>query len=86
MGGGLGGSTNERPGTDHVISGSMRGLNKTAPDGTDRHSEKKASEVVVGVAKDSLTILNTTLGTLWGLIWGAPNPPLIMGAEVAFWL
>ena len=26
-----GGSTNERPGTDHVISGPMRGLKKTAP-------------------------------------------------------
>ena len=24
---------NERPGTDHVISGPMRGLKKTAPDG-----------------------------------------------------
>ena len=33
MGGG--GLTNERPGTDHVISGSMRGLNRQ----TDKHPD-----------------------------------------------
>ena len=31
--------TNERPGTDHVISGPMRGLEKTATDGANRHPE-----------------------------------------------
>ena len=30
---GGGGGTNERPGTDHVTRGPMRGLKKTAPDG-----------------------------------------------------
>ena len=30
------GLTNERPGTDHVILGPMRGLKKTASDGADR--------------------------------------------------
>ena len=33
-----GGLTNERPGTDHVISGPMRGLEKTAPDGANTHT------------------------------------------------
>ena len=32
------GRTNERPGTDHVISGPMRGLGKTAPDGANRQT------------------------------------------------
>ena len=32
-----GGRINERPGTDHVVSGPMRGLKKTAPDGADTH-------------------------------------------------
>ena len=33
------GATNERPGTDHVISGPMRGLEKNpAADGTDRQT------------------------------------------------
>ena len=32
-----GGRTNERPGIDHVISGPMRGLKKTAPDGANTH-------------------------------------------------
>ena len=30
--------TNERPGTDHVISGPMRGLKKTASDGANRQT------------------------------------------------
>ena len=30
-----GGRTNERPGTDHVTLGQMRGLKKTAPDGAE---------------------------------------------------
>ena len=30
--------TIERPGTDHVISGPMRGLKKTASDGADKHT------------------------------------------------
>ena len=34
---GEGGRTNERPGTDHVFSGPMRGLRKTAPNGANRH-------------------------------------------------
>ena len=35
-----GGLTNERPGSGHVIWGSMRGLEKkTAPDGADRHTD-----------------------------------------------
>jgi hypothetical protein len=32
--------TNERPGTDHVTSGPMRGLKKTALDGAHRHSDR----------------------------------------------
>ena len=36
--------TDERPGTDHVISGPMRGLKKTASDGankqTDTHTDR----------------------------------------------
>ena len=35
-----GGRTNERPGTEHVISWPMRGLKKTAPDGADRHKDR----------------------------------------------
>ena len=39
----LGGTTNERPGTDHVTSGPRRGLEKNVPDGahtqTDRHGD-----------------------------------------------
>ena len=30
--------TNERPGTDNVISGPMRGLEKTSTNGTDRQT------------------------------------------------
>ena len=33
MGGGGGGLTNERPRTDHVITGPMRGLKKNALEG-----------------------------------------------------
>ena len=33
--------TNEGPGTDHVMSGPMRGLKKTAPDGADRQTDKE---------------------------------------------
>ena len=33
-----GGLNNERPGTDHVISGPMRGLQKTASDGAERQT------------------------------------------------
>ena len=33
-----GGRTNDRPGTDHVISGPMRGLEKNCTDGADRHT------------------------------------------------
>ena len=36
-----GGSTNERPGTDHVISGPMRGVEKTSPDGADRQTSRR---------------------------------------------
>ena len=35
-----GGRTNERLGTDHVISGPMRGLEKTAPNGPNRHPDR----------------------------------------------
>ena len=38
-GGDEGGRINERPGTDHVISGPMRDLKKTAPDGADKHTD-----------------------------------------------
>ena len=36
----MGGGTNARPGTDHVTSGPMRGLIKTAPDGTNRQTDR----------------------------------------------
>ena len=36
-GGGEGGGTNQRPGTDHVVLGPMRGLKQTAPDGANRY-------------------------------------------------
>ena len=36
---GGGGRTNERPGTDHVESGPMRGLEKTAPNVTDKQTD-----------------------------------------------
>ena len=36
-----GGRTNERPGTDHVISGPMRGLEKTVFDGADNQTNKQ---------------------------------------------
>ena len=36
-----GGSTNERPETDHVISGPMTGLKKTAPNGADGHTDRQ---------------------------------------------
>ena len=45
-GGGLegrGGRTNERPGTDHVISGPKRGLGKTAPDGIEPQTDGMAT-------------------------------------------
>ena len=35
------GSTNKRPRTDHVISGPMRGLKKTAPNGADRQTHRQ---------------------------------------------
>ena len=38
MGLGVGGS-NEGPGTDYVISGSIRGLKKTAPDGANTQTD-----------------------------------------------
>ena len=38
---GLGGRTNERPGTDHVTSGRRRGLEKNAPNGTQKHRHLK---------------------------------------------
>ena len=37
--GGRGGRTNERPGTYHVTSGPMRGLEKTSPDSADRQTD-----------------------------------------------
>ena len=42
MGGGVQGGTggNERPGTDPLTSGPMRGLEKTAPDGTEPHTDR----------------------------------------------
>ena len=46
------GRTNERPGTDHVISGPMRGLKKTAPDGADRKINKQTDR-------------QTNMATLW---------------------
>ena len=39
-GGREGGRTNERPGTDHVISGPMRGLGKNCTDGADRQTDR----------------------------------------------
>ena len=40
VGGGEQGKTHERPGTDQVISGPMRGLEKkTAPDGANKHPD-----------------------------------------------
>ena len=36
-----GGGTNERPGIDHVSSGPMRGLEKTAPNGAHRQITDK---------------------------------------------
>ena len=41
LGGGL---TNERPGTDHVISGPTRGLEKTASDGADRQNHRQTDK------------------------------------------
>ena len=37
----FGGGTNERPGTDYVTSGSMRGPDKTAPDGANKHTDRQ---------------------------------------------
>ena len=36
-----GGGTNERPGTDHVTTGLMTGLEKITPDGTDRQTSRR---------------------------------------------
>ena len=36
-----GGRTNERPGSDHLISGPMRGLGKNCPNGADRHTHSQ---------------------------------------------
>ena len=33
------GRTNERPGTDHVTSGQMRGFKKSAPNGTNKQTD-----------------------------------------------
>ena len=41
MGGVVGGRTNTWPGTDHVISGQIRGSEKTAPDGTNRQTSRQ---------------------------------------------
>ena len=38
--------TNDRPGADHVTSGPMRGLEKTAPDGADTHTS--AGPIAIG--------------------------------------
>ena len=38
-GGGMGGWANERPGTDHVTSGPMIGLEKTALDGANTNTQ-----------------------------------------------
>ena len=40
QGGGEQGRTNERPGTDHVISGPMGGVEKTAPDGANTQTHR----------------------------------------------
>ena len=37
----VGGLTNERPGTNHVISGPMGGCKKTASDGANTHTKKQ---------------------------------------------
>ena len=44
----LGGGGNERPGTDHMTSGPIRGLKKTAPDGTDRQADRQTNRVTHG--------------------------------------
>ena len=40
----MGGRTNETPGTDHVISGPKRGLNKTAPDSAGRQTDRQTDK------------------------------------------
>ena len=42
-----GGLTNERPGTDHVISGPMRGLKKTASDGADTQTNTQTDNATL---------------------------------------
>ena len=37
----MGGRTNEGPGTDHVITGPMRDLKKTAPNCADRQRDRE---------------------------------------------
>ena len=44
-GGGEGGRTNEKPGTDHVTSGPIKGLEKTATDGTDTQTSRQTSRL-----------------------------------------
>ena len=60
-----GGRTNDRPGTDHVTSGPMRHLEKTAHDGADRqtlgHCDSMAQNVfeLNNQKKFNLTISGT---------------------------
>ena len=50
----MGGLTNEGPETDHVISGPMRGLRKTASDDANKHTNKHTNRQTVG-HRDSMT-------------------------------
>ena len=44
---------NERPGTDHVTSGPLRGLKKTAPNGKNRQTDKRLDMATLGLNRPS---------------------------------
>ena len=52
MGGFGGRSTNEGPGTDHVFTGPMRSLKKTAPDGTHKHTDGHGDSMTNSAQRD----------------------------------
>ena len=43
----VGGGNKRKPGTDHVIVGPMRGLEKTAPDGAIKQTEKQTNMATI---------------------------------------
>ena len=49
----MGGGTNERSGTDHVTSGPMRGLEKTAPNGTNGNTDRHPDMATLNLNRPS---------------------------------